>query len=245
MLEARTEDVDSAVDDARKAQRKWWSLRTRRSGTGVLLAIADGIERDADSPGRSWRRATSACRSTMRRGRSMARPRPSGTTRARRSGGAARRSRSKGGVDMTFREPIGVVGVITPWNFPLTIASWKIAPALGRGQRGHPQAVGADAADRAPAAAPSPTTPGLPGAADDARRLRASSIGRAGWSTTRASRKIAFTGSTAVGREIAERGGEASKRVTLELGRQVAVDRVRRRRSGRSAATGPCRRGVR
>ena len=38
-----------------------------------------------------------------------------------------------GGVDLTFREPIGVVGVITPWNFPLTIASWKIAPALAAG----------------------------------------------------------------------------------------------------------------
>ena len=40
-----------------------------------------------------------------------------------------------GGVDMTFREPIGVVGVITPWNFPLTIARWKIAPGAGGGQR--------------------------------------------------------------------------------------------------------------
>src|SRR4051795_3923902 len=38
-----------------------------------------------------------------------------------------------GGVDMTFREPLGVVGLITPWNFPLTIASWKIAPALAAG----------------------------------------------------------------------------------------------------------------
>ena len=38
-----------------------------------------------------------------------------------------------GGVDMTFREPIGVVGVITPWNFPLTIARWKIAPAPAAG----------------------------------------------------------------------------------------------------------------
>ena len=38
-----------------------------------------------------------------------------------------------GGVDMTFREPLGVVGLITPWNFPLTIASWKLAPALAAG----------------------------------------------------------------------------------------------------------------
>ena len=35
-----------------------------------------------------------------------------------------------GGVDMTFHEPLGVVALITPWNFPLTIASWKVAPAL-------------------------------------------------------------------------------------------------------------------
>src|SRR3954466_9670288 len=38
-----------------------------------------------------------------------------------------------GGVDMTFREPLGVVGLIVPWNFPLVIASWKIAPALAAG----------------------------------------------------------------------------------------------------------------
>src|SRR5207248_7210490 len=38
-----------------------------------------------------------------------------------------------GGVDMTFREPLGVVGVIVPWNFPLNIASWKLGPALACG----------------------------------------------------------------------------------------------------------------
>ena len=38
-----------------------------------------------------------------------------------------------GGVDMTFREPLGVVGLIAPWNFPLVIASWKVAPALAAG----------------------------------------------------------------------------------------------------------------
>jgi len=37
------------------------------------------------------------------------------------------------GVDFTFREPLGVVGLITPWNFPLVIASWKVAPALAAG----------------------------------------------------------------------------------------------------------------
>src|SRR5204862_5183788 len=38
-----------------------------------------------------------------------------------------------GGVDMTFREPMGVVGMIVPWNFPLAITSWKVAPALAAG----------------------------------------------------------------------------------------------------------------
>ena len=38
-----------------------------------------------------------------------------------------------GGVNMTFREPLGVVGLIVPWNFPLQIASWKMAPALAAG----------------------------------------------------------------------------------------------------------------
>ena len=38
-----------------------------------------------------------------------------------------------GGVDVTFREPLGVVALIVPWNFPLTIASWKMAPALAAG----------------------------------------------------------------------------------------------------------------
>src|SRR5690242_11175627 len=38
-----------------------------------------------------------------------------------------------GGVDFTFREPLGVVGLIVPWNFPLAIASWKVAPALAAG----------------------------------------------------------------------------------------------------------------
>jgi len=38
-----------------------------------------------------------------------------------------------GGLDVTFHEPLGVVGVITPWNFPMTIASWGIAPALAAG----------------------------------------------------------------------------------------------------------------
>ena len=45
-----------------------------------------------------------------------------------------------GGVNMTFREPLGVVGLIVPWNFPLQIAAWKMAPGAGRRQHGRPEA---------------------------------------------------------------------------------------------------------
>src|SRR4051794_3498519 len=47
-----------------------------------------------------------------------------------------------GGVDMTFREPLGVVGLITPWNFPLTIAGWKLGPALAAGETPLPEPAG-------------------------------------------------------------------------------------------------------
>ncbi len=52
-----------------------------------------------------------------------------------------------GGVDMTFREPMGVVGLITPWNFPLPIASWKVATRARGREHDRPEAGGADAPD--------------------------------------------------------------------------------------------------
>ena len=55
------------------------------------------------------------------------------------------------GIDVTFHEPLGVVGVIVPWNFPMPIASWGFAPALAAGNTRRAQAGRADAADRAAA----------------------------------------------------------------------------------------------
>ena len=56
-----------------------------------------------------------------------------------------------GGLNVTFHEPLGVVGVIVPWNFPMPIAGWGFAPALAAGQHGRAQARRAHAADRDPA----------------------------------------------------------------------------------------------
>ena len=60
---------------------------------------------------------------------------------------------SKPGLDFTLREPIGVVGLIVPWNFPLLMAAWKLGPGAGGRQHGHPQARVVHAADRAAASA--------------------------------------------------------------------------------------------
>jgi acyl-CoA reductase-like NAD-dependent aldehyde dehydrogenase len=125
-----------------------------------------------------------------------------------------------GGVDMTFREPLGVVGLITPWNFPLTIASWKVAPALAAGNT-----VVLKPAELTPL-----TALELERIALDAGLPEGVLNVVAGPGSVCGSRlvehpdvaKIAFTGSTEVGRRIAAGAAETIKRVTLELGGKSA-----------------------
>jgi betaine-aldehyde dehydrogenase len=125
-----------------------------------------------------------------------------------------------GGMVFTVREPVGVVGLITPWNFPLNIACWKMAPALAAGntvvlkpaeltpltalrfaelvlQAGLPEGVVNVVAG--------------PGSVCGARLVGHPDVA-----------KIAFTGSTAVGRAIAAGAAATIKRVTLELGGKSA-----------------------
>jgi acyl-CoA reductase-like NAD-dependent aldehyde dehydrogenase len=125
-----------------------------------------------------------------------------------------------GGVDMTFREPVGVVGLITPWNFPLVIASWKIAPALAAGNT-----VVLKPAELTPL-----TALELERIAGDAGIPEGVLNVVAGPGSVCGSRlvehpdvaKIAFTGSTEVGRGIAAGAAQTIKRVTLELGGKSA-----------------------
>jgi acyl-CoA reductase-like NAD-dependent aldehyde dehydrogenase len=125
-----------------------------------------------------------------------------------------------GGVDMTFREPLGVVGLITPWNFPLTIASWKVAPALAAGN-----AVVLKPAELTPLTALEleriALEAGLP---EGVLNVVAGPGGVCGQALVEHPdvAKIAFTGSTAVGRRIAEGAAATIKRVTLELGGKSA-----------------------
>jgi acyl-CoA reductase-like NAD-dependent aldehyde dehydrogenase len=125
-----------------------------------------------------------------------------------------------GGIDMTFREPLGVVGLITPWNFPLTIASWKIAPALAAGNT-----IVLKPAELTPltavelekialdAGVPEGVLNVVPGKGSVAGQRIVEHPDVA---------KVAFTGSTEVGRGIAQAAATTIKRVTLELGGKSA-----------------------
>ena len=125
-----------------------------------------------------------------------------------------------GGVAMTFREPLGVVALITPWNFPLTIAAWKLAPALAAGNT-----VVLKPAELTPLTALQFERIALeagipegvvnvvagPGSTCGARLVEHPDVA-----------KVAFTGSTEVGRSIASAAAQTIKRVTLELGGKSA-----------------------
>ena len=125
-----------------------------------------------------------------------------------------------GGVDMTFREPLGVVGLITPWNFPLTIGAWKMAPALAAGNTlvlkpAELTPLTALEFERIALAAGIPAgvvnVVAGPGRVCGRRLVEHPDVA-----------KVAFTGSTEVGRGIAAAAATTIKRVTLELGGKSA-----------------------
>ena len=115
----------------------------------------------------------------------------------------------------TLREPVGVVGLIVPWNFPLLLASWKVGPALACGNT-----VVLKPAEQTPLTAlklgelvveagfPAGVVNILTGGPETGKAI----VAHAGID------KIAFTGSTAVGKEIMRGAADTLKRVTLELG---------------------------
>lgn len=121
-----------------------------------------------------------------------------------------------GGIDITFHEPFGVVGIIVPWNFPMPVASWGFGPALAAGNT-----VVLKPAETTPLTAlrlaelaleagiPEGVFTVLPGFGKEAgqRLVDHPQV-----------RKIVFTGSTAVGKSIMSSAAQSLKRVTLELG---------------------------
>jgi acyl-CoA reductase-like NAD-dependent aldehyde dehydrogenase len=125
-----------------------------------------------------------------------------------------------GGMAFTVREPLGVVGLITPWNFPLAIASWKMAPALAAGNT-----VVLKPAELTPLTALRferlALDAGLPEGVVNVVAGPGRSCGQRLVEHPDVA-KIAFTGSTEVGRSIAAGAAQTIKRVTLELGGKSA-----------------------
>ncbi len=125
-----------------------------------------------------------------------------------------------GGVDVTFREPLGVVGLITPWNFPLPIASWKIGPALAAGNT-----IVLKPAELTPLTAIElgklALEAGIPEGVLNVVNGPGRTVGERIVEHPDVA-KVAFTGSTEVGRRVAELASQTIKRVTLELGGKSA-----------------------
>ena len=125
-----------------------------------------------------------------------------------------------GGMDVTFREPLGVVGIIVPWNFPMPIAGWGFAPALAAGNT-----VVLKPAELTPLTAlrlaELGREAGLPPGVFTVLPGKGSVVGER-LVTHEQVRKIVFTGSTEVGTRILRQAADQVKRVTLELGGKSA-----------------------
>jgi acyl-CoA reductase-like NAD-dependent aldehyde dehydrogenase len=125
-----------------------------------------------------------------------------------------------GGVDMTFREALGVVGLIVPWNFPLNIASWKLGPALACGNT-----VVLKPAELTPLSAlrlkELMDEAGIPDGVVNVLVGKGSVVGQRLVEHPQVA-KIGFTGSTEVGREVMKGAAGTIKRITLELGGKSA-----------------------
>jgi acyl-CoA reductase-like NAD-dependent aldehyde dehydrogenase len=142
-----------------------------------------------------------------------------------------------GGLDVTFREPLGVVGVIVPWNFPMPIAAWGFAPALAAGNT-----VVLKPAELTPLTAlrlgELALEAGLPEGVFTVLPGRGSEVGER-FVTHPDVSKVVFTGSTAVGKRIMAGCAAQVKPVTLELGGKSANIVFADSDLDRAAATAP------
>jgi len=216
VAEARAADVDRAVRAAQAAFGPWRHTTAEERGR-LLLKLADLIEAHADELALLETRDTGH---PIRDTRGLDVPRTAATFRY--FGGMADKHQGSvipvehGFLDYVLREPIGVVGQIVPWNFPLMFTSWKMGPALAAGNT-----VVLKPSELTPLStlrvAELMTEAGFPpgvvnivtgyGATAGRRIAEHPGIG-----------KVSFTGSTAVGRSILAASAGNLKKVQLELG---------------------------
>ncbi|MER7170734.1 aldehyde dehydrogenase family protein [Streptomyces mesophilus] len=207
-------EVDAAVARAARAQSSWAALAPADRAR-ILRRVADvideHIEELAQLEVREAGHTVGNARWEAGNARDLFAYAAGGVERL-----AGRQIPVAGGINVTFQEPLGVIGVIAPWNFPMPIASWGTAPALAAGN-----AVLLKPAETTPLTAlrlaelaleaglPEHLFQVLPGAGDVTGNALVEHPDVA---------KIVFTGSTRVGKQIMAKCADRVKRLTLELG---------------------------
>jgi aminomuconate-semialdehyde/2-hydroxymuconate-6-semialdehyde dehydrogenase len=220
--DSRAADVDLAVKAAQKIF-PWWSQRTPEQRSQVLLSIADRMEKSADDLARAESRDQGK---PLHVARELEIPRAIYNfryfaTRILHTEETARPNQALGSLAYTYRMPIGVAGLISPWNLPLYLLTWKIAPAI--------------AAGNTVVCKPSELTPmtaylmgeifneaGLPHGVVNMIFGLGSSAGAALASHPDVP-LVSFTGGTATGRKILEASIPRFKKTSLELGGKNAA----------------------
>ena len=228
------EDIEAALDAAARRRHAWGRTSTTER-SNILLKIADRMEAEPRGPRRRSRPGTTA-RPSARRWPPTCRW-PSTTSATSPAPCAPRRARigeiDENTVAYHFHEPLGVVGQIIPWNFPILMAVWKLAPAL--------------AAGNAVVLKPAEQTPWsilklmeligdlLPAGVLNVVNGFGVEAGKPLASSSRGSRKIAFTGETTTGRLIMQYASAEHHPGHPRARRQEPEHllRRRRRRAGR------------
>ncbi|HEX2470947.1 MAG TPA: aldehyde dehydrogenase family protein [Candidatus Limnocylindrales bacterium] len=211
-------DVDRAVETAQAAfdARKGWAVWAAGKRGRTLAKLADLIKKNSDEL--AWLESRNGGKPiTSARGEIIG-----ASLVFDYYAGAANKIYgqtipvSKPGIDLTLREPIGVVGLIVPWNFPLLMAAWKVAPALAAGNAAilKPASYTPLTAIRlGELALEAGVPPGIlnvvtgPGGTVGASIAAHPGIG-----------KVAFTGETTTGQEIMRLASANVKKISLELG---------------------------
>lgn len=229
------EQTDDAIAKAKSAQRRWAGLAPAERAE-ILRSFADAVAGDVENLAalevRNSGHPISQARWEANHVRNVLEYYAAAPERL-----IGKQIPVAGGIDITFHEPLGVVGIITPWNFPMTIASWGFAPALAAGN-----AVIVKPAEWTPlttirlgelareAGVPEGVFQVLPG--------KGSVVGNR-FVTHEDVRKVVFTGSTEVGKTIMRGAADQIKRVTLELGGKSANIVFADADVDRAAATAP------
>ncbi len=218
LQEATVEDADKAVARAKAAYPAWKAV-TPKDRANLMRRIAAAIDASSEELARLEARNVGKPISDARGEVGMV------VDVFNYYAGAPERLFGKtipvaGGVDMTFREPLGVVALIVPWNFPIAISSWKLAPALAAGNTVVLKPAGLTpltAIELGRIALEAGLPEGVLNVVVGAGRVVGERL-----VLHPDVAKVAFTGSTEVGRRIGALAADSIKRVTLELGGKSA-----------------------